>query len=79
MQITKSELLAYQNRWKAVAEAEAEELRQTSLADRWRQLNAVMRMAAGLDILQEDSDDSEQIIAVRERWNRLKDRYVAKV
>jgi hypothetical protein len=76
MQLNKSMLTAYQDRWKAVAEVEAREQRQTSVAQRWRKLNSLVRMAAGLGLLQKDDDVQIQI--VRERWNLLRDLYLAK-
>ena len=75
MQMNKSMLTAYKNRWEAVAEIEATELRQTSMAQRWQQLNALVRMAAGLGILRRDDD--EQNSEIHQRWNLLKDRYLA--
>ncbi len=75
MHMNKSMLTAYQNRWEAVAEIEAAELRQTSMAQRWQQLNALVRMAAGLGILRKADD--EQTFEIHQRWNFLKDRYLA--
>lgn len=77
MKMDKSVLMAYQDRWKAVVEIEAAEQRQTSIAQRWRKLNALVRMAAGLGLLQK-ADDDTQISDVRVRWNHLKQLHVAK-
>jgi len=77
MQLNKSMLIAYQDRWKAVADVEAEEQRQTSVAQRWRKLNALVRIAAGLG-LQRREDDEAQVAVVRDRWNRLKQLHLAK-
>jgi hypothetical protein len=77
MDLNKSMLTEYQDRWKAVADIERIEQQQTSVAQRWRKLNALIRMAAGLDLLQKEEDDT-QISDVRDRWNRLKQLHVAK-
>ena len=77
MQMDKSMLTAYQDRWKAVAAIEAAEQRQISVAQRWRKLNSLVRMAAGLGLLRKGDDDA-QVSAVRERWNLLKQLYLAK-
>jgi hypothetical protein len=75
MKMDKSMLTAYQDRWKLVAEIEVAEQRQTSVAQRWQKLNALVRMAAGLGILQKDND--AQIQAVRQRWALLKRLHLA--
>jgi hypothetical protein len=77
MDLNKSMLTEYQDRWKAVANVEKIEQQQTSVAQRWRKLNALVRMAAGLGLLQKEDDDT-QISEVRERWNRLKQLHAAK-
>ena len=73
----KSVLTAYQDRWKAVAEIEIVEQRQASMAQRWRKLNSLVRMAAGLGLLRKEDDDA-QVSIVRNRWNLLKQMYLAK-
>jgi glutamate 5-kinase len=70
MHLNKSMLTAYQDRWKTVAEIEEIEQQQASVAQRWRKLNALVRMAAGQILLQRE-DYEAQISVVRERWNRL--------
>jgi hypothetical protein len=77
MDLNESMLTAYQDRWKAVADIEKIEQQQASVAQRWRKLNALVRMAAGLGLLQKEDDDT-QISDVRDRWNRLKQLHVAK-
>jgi len=75
MQMDKSMLTAYQERWQAVAEIEAVEQRQASTAQRWRKLNSLVRMAAGLGLLRKEDAD-EQLAIVRQRWNLLKQRHL---
>lgn len=75
MKMDKSMLTAYQDRWKLVAEIEAAEQRQTSMAQRWQKLNALVRMAAGLGILRKGNDAQIQI--VRQRWALLKRLHLA--
>lgn len=70
-------LKAYQDRWKAVEAIEAVEQRQISVAQRWRKLNSLVRMAAGLGLLRKEDDDA-QVSMVRNRWNLLKQMYLAK-
>ena len=74
MQIDKAMLTAYQDRWQMVADTEAIEQRQTSVAQRWQKLNSLVRMATSLGLLQEEDD--VQATTVRNRWLLLKQQYV---
>ena len=74
MQMNKSMLREYQDRWRAVAEIEATEQRQSTAAQRWKKLNSLIRMAAALGLLRKNED--EQVDAVRQRWNLLKKIYL---
>jgi hypothetical protein len=67
----KSQLQAYQARWKAVEEIQAEERRNASYHLRWRQLNAAYGIAKGLDLLRADPTDME----VYRRWAKLKNHH----
>ncbi len=69
--MTPSQARAFRSRWQAVATAEAEERRSTSLRLRWQQMNALRRLALGLKLSVPPMDEQEEI--VRERWARLKD------
>jgi hypothetical protein len=60
----------FRERWQAVAAVEAEEQRTASIALRWQQLNAILRLAIGLGLPLAESDKEEEI--VRQRWARLK-------
>ena len=59
----------YRARWQAVAAIEEEEQRASSVQSRWQQLNAILRLAAGLGLNMAQPDEEE---AVRARWARLK-------
>ena len=67
----REQVRAFRDRWQAVAEVEREERRTASMALRWRQLNAVMRLARGLGLDARQMDDGEEI--VWQRWARLKE------
>jgi hypothetical protein len=60
----------YRERWQAVAAVELEEQRAASVALRWQQLNAIVRMAVDLGLPLKESDKEETI--VWQRWARLK-------
>ena len=60
----------FRDRWQAVAAIEAEEQRTASIALRWRQTNAILRLAIGLGLLLPEPDAEEE--AVRQRWAKLK-------
>lgn len=60
----------FRERWQAVAAIEAEEQRSASVALRWQQTNAILRMAIGLGLSLEEADESEQM--VYQRWAQLK-------
>ena len=75
MQLEKSMLEAYKNRWQAVADRENEEQRQMPFIDRWQKLNSIIRFAQTLGLVRQT--DEQQIDVVRQRWNELKDRYVS--
>jgi hypothetical protein len=68
--MTSTQAKAFRNRWQAVSTAEMEERREASLELRWRQLNALWRLAAGLGLLPEEAEGVQE---VRERWVRLKE------
>lgn len=68
-------LRTYRRRWQAVAEIETYEERESSVTERWRRLNALLRMAAALRL---DYDDPAEALAFRQ-WNRLRAMYQARV
>ncbi|MFQ6100704.1 MAG: hypothetical protein ACE5OS_05665 [Anaerolineae bacterium] len=61
----------FRGRWQAVAAIEAEEQREASIALRWQQTNAILRLATGLGLPLAERDSAE-IEAVRRRWALLK-------
>jgi hypothetical protein len=60
----------FRERWQAVAAIEAEEQRTASVALRWQQTNAILRLAMGLGLPLMESDEEEEV--VRQRWAKLK-------
>ena len=60
----------YRARWQAVSEVEEAEQRQATVEDRWRRLNAILKMAInlGLDLRAQNEDEA----IVWQRWARLK-------
>jgi len=60
----------FRERWQAVAAIEAEEQRVASMALRWQQMNAILRLAMGLGLPLTEPDEEEE--DVRRRWARLK-------
>jgi hypothetical protein len=68
----KRDLQAFRERWQAVAEIEACESQQASIAQRWRQLNAILRMAVALH-LPLPQDDIGETIAIRQRWQHVQE------
>src|SRR5436189_6453252 len=72
MRLTREQLLAYRARWQLVKEFEIAELRAATFEMRWRQLNAVLNMAATLGWFPAEHSD-EQVDIARRRWTRLKE------
>jgi hypothetical protein len=60
----------FRERWQAVAAIETEEQISASIALRWQQTNAVLRLAVGWGIAVDEPDDLDQ--AVYDRWAQLK-------
>ena len=67
--VDKKQAKLFRERWQAVSQIEQEEEKAASFEQRWQQLNAIIRLAAGL-ALPLQSDDSE--IAVYYRWAKVK-------
>ncbi len=65
---------AWAARWALVAEAEREELRATSLEQKFTQLAAMMESARALRWATTDPDEVDE---VRARWKRLAAHYAA--
>ena len=62
----------YRDRWQAVAEIERQELKNTSIDDRWRQLNGVINLAIGLGIMAADQSEGE----VHLQWAKLRNQWI---
>ena len=67
--ITPEQALAYFRRWELVRDAEARELRRTSMETKLKQLAALM---AARHVFGPEPDREAQIQVVRERWARLR-------
>ena len=63
-------LRQFRERWQAVAAVEAAEQQSAPIALRWQQLNAVLRLAAGLGLSLERDTEEE---VVWRRWAQLKE------
>jgi len=66
----KEDWIAYQDRWRAVAEVELQELRSTSVETKWRQLNSIISLAIRMGIFKQDP--SEEL--VYQQWAKLKEK-----
>lgn len=64
------EMMAYRDRWQAVAEIERQELYDASLDMRWHQLNGAIGLAIGLGIMMSDQSEEEVYL----QWAKLKNR-----
>jgi hypothetical protein len=69
-----SEAKAYIQRWEAIAELEKQKQKPVSVAENWRQLNAIKRRAVRLGITRKD-DEAE--LALFLLWARLKEQHAA--
>jgi len=68
--LTSESLQNYRARWQAVAEVKADEQREATLLMRWRQTNALLRLALDMGLAL-PTDDVADIIVVRQRWMHL--------
>ena len=69
-----SDAKAYIQRWEAIVELEQQEQRSRSIAENWRQLNAIKRRASRLGVTRE-GDEGEMALFLL--WARLKAEHVA--
>ena len=67
--ITKAEARAFRRRWKAINNAELEELRATPISQKLHQLAALMLSARQLGWTKAFQEEEAE---VRERWTRLR-------
>jgi len=63
-------LQQFRERWQAVEAVEAQEQQTAFIALRWQQLNAILRLAIGLNLPLSDLDAQE--MSVYQRWAKLK-------
>lgn len=68
-ELTQQSLIAYRQRWQAVAAVEAAEREASSISERWRQLNALLRLAKSLNMLPPAEDIS--LDEGRQHWQAL--------
>lgn len=69
-EMTRSQAEAFRDRWNSVAAAWAEERRSASIQLRWEQMNALRRLAVGLELPLDPTDEQEE--TVWKRWSGLK-------
>lgn len=69
-----SEAKAYVQRWEAVADIEQKQQSTRSVAENWRQLNAIRGRAKRLGISRQDDDGEMALILL---WAKLKTDYAA--
>ena len=62
-------MLAWRERWQAVAERQQQELREASIELKWKQLNSIIALAKGLGIFKPDPSEEEVYL----RWAKLKE------
>lgn len=67
--VDKTQAKFFRDRWQAVAQIEREEERAFSIEQRWQQLNAILRLAQGLELSVLPDDDE---MLVYRRWAKLK-------
>jgi len=67
--VTKQEALAFKQRWDAVNAAERQELASTPVAQKFRQLEALLASARHLGWTESPAEDED---GVWERWTRLR-------
>jgi hypothetical protein len=67
--ITPKQARAFLDRWKMVRELGADELRESSMETRWRQLNALV---GSRELFDADPDRERRVEAVRERWAKIR-------
>ncbi len=72
--MTKRAFRQFVKRWKAINDYERQEIRKTSPAEKFRQLEALMRSATAFGW---DGEDRQATETVRARWKRLPDTHHA--
>ena len=75
MSVDREMLLAYRERWQAVAQVEQAEQQVATFEERWQQLNSLLRLARSLGL--QPSEDEPLFDPAHQRWNRLRSLYLA--
>lgn len=70
--LSRREAVLFKKRWKAVNEAEIEELRRTPISQKMQQLASLMASVKELGWYKILSEGEAEL---RDRWNRLKEAY----
>ena len=70
--MTSSQVQQFRERWRLVAEAQRQELRDTPVDRKFRQLAALMQSARGLGW---ETHNQAELRAVRQRWRRLREAF----
>ncbi len=73
--LDKAMLQVNQRQWQEVAQIKLQEERSSSLLQRWQKLNALIRLAASLELPVTVGYQDE--IIVWERWNKLRNLHLA--
>lgn len=68
--LTREELEAYRERWRAVNQFQTDEMRRASLELKLRQTNLLFRLALGMR--RRDAMGDPELALVRSRWVKLK-------
>lgn len=63
---------AYLSRWKVIERLQQEESRQTTIRDRWKQLNAIRRRAVRLGISRSTDDGEMEVFS---RWSLIREKH----
>lgn len=72
-EMTREEAKEWRARWQRVNEFHIHEIRNTTIEERWQQLNNIFGFALARGWVKPAADD--ELVAVRERWARLKSEY----
>jgi len=67
--ITPKQALAFLRRWRMVTELGADELRESSMETRWRQLGALV---GSRQLFEVDPDRERRVEEVRKRWTQIR-------
>lgn len=69
-EMTREQVVAWQEGWRAVKRLEAEEAKRKSFETRWCEIISLYDFAQKLGLIRQDPE--EELEPIRERWVRLK-------